>query len=428
MAIAAVPHYLGEDFSRASPGLRFGMYLKLWGVNNRSGERLWTTHDLNYRVAGKDKQEREFRDENKSSALHEALKLSVEDRATMSALASRQAEFAKTLQSSGTLLRLETESVAPFATGLGNEHPLENGFAFLNPYGLPYLPGSGVKGVLRQAARELASGDWGDRKGWHEESIFRVEIGGKPITLSMVEVLFGRDVPSGETDHLRGALTFWDVYPQLKGNALQVEVMTPHQTHYYQVPPGETPHESGSPKPINFLTVPPGSGFAVHVHCDRLFLAQLAPDLAEHNAWKALMTAAFEHAFAWLGFGAKTAVGYGAMAAIKEESTGQDRSRLRIDSGATASEQLWSDVTIQFIPGSGELRANYQGKVASAFNPAAQRLRDQLPEKLQKVLAKKKPLKGCEVSVVPIGNGWQLAGILSAGGIDLSSSAERGDT
>ena len=27
MAIAAVPAYLGRDFSTASPGLRFGMYL-----------------------------------------------------------------------------------------------------------------------------------------------------------------------------------------------------------------------------------------------------------------------------------------------------------------------------------------------------------------------------------------------------------------
>src|SRR5690625_7299883 len=59
-------------------------------------------------------------------------------------------------------LQLDAITTAPFATGLGNEHPTENGFAFLNPYGLPYLPASGVKGVLRQAARELASGDWGE--------------------------------------------------------------------------------------------------------------------------------------------------------------------------------------------------------------------------------------------------------------------------
>lgn len=30
MSIAAVPDYLGEDFSGASPGMRFGMYLTAW--------------------------------------------------------------------------------------------------------------------------------------------------------------------------------------------------------------------------------------------------------------------------------------------------------------------------------------------------------------------------------------------------------------
>jgi CRISPR-associated protein Cmr6 len=69
MAIAVVPDYLGDDYSQAPPGLRFGMYLRLWGVNSRSGERLWTTHDINYRVSGRDRQEREFRDETKTSAL-----------------------------------------------------------------------------------------------------------------------------------------------------------------------------------------------------------------------------------------------------------------------------------------------------------------------------------------------------------------------
>ena len=42
------------------------------------------------------------------------------------------------------------------------EHPLENGFAFLQPYGLPYLAGSGVKGVLRQTARLLAENAFGE--------------------------------------------------------------------------------------------------------------------------------------------------------------------------------------------------------------------------------------------------------------------------
>lgn len=299
MAIAAVPAYLGQDFSKASPGLRFGMFLPLWGVDSRTGDRLWTTHDLNERPAGPQHQVRQFKDENKTAALRHTTSLTDGDRAAMSALLARQQIAAAPLASGGQLLCAEALAVAPFTTGLGNEHPLENGFAFLNPYGLPYLPGSGVKGVLRQAARELADGEWGDANGW---------------TRAAIGALFGMGSGSGDDEVFqRGALEFWDVIPQIAGNALQVEIMTPHMTHYLQN--GATPHESGQPNPINFLTVPPGSRFVFHVRCDLPFLSgsKLAPELARDGRWQALLTAAMAHAFQWLGFGAKTAVGYGAM-------------------------------------------------------------------------------------------------------------------
>jgi CRISPR-associated protein Cmr6 len=37
------------------------------------------------------------------------------------------------------------------------------------------------------------------------------------------------------------------------------------------------------------------------------------PELVREHRWQALLNAALTHAFDWLGFGAKTAVGYGAM-------------------------------------------------------------------------------------------------------------------
>lgn len=296
MAIAAVPKYLGTDFSSAAPGHRFGMYLRLWGTDARSKETLWTTHDVNYRTAGQNREERAFKDENKTPALREALRLNQSDSDTMAALARRQSSLARAIGDSGQLLSLDAEAIAPFTTGLGNEHPLENGFAFLNPYGLPYLPGSGVKGVLRKAAQELEKGLFGGKAGW---------------TPGAIEALFGRESDSHDTEHQRGALMFWDVIPQIKGDSLKVEVMTPHQGHYYQK--GESPHESGSPNPINFLTVPPGSSFTFHIQCNRHFLARIAPELANDGRWKSLLEAAFTHAFEWLGFGAKTRVGYGSM-------------------------------------------------------------------------------------------------------------------
>ena len=358
MPIAAVPQYLGNDFSSASPALRFGMFLKLWGVNSRSNELLWTTHDVNYRAAGREGEERQFKDENKRCALDAAAPLNETDRKSIAAYVQRQqAIFDATVGIDG--LNLIAESVAPFTTGLGNEHPLENGFAFLNPYGLPYLSGSGVKGVVRHAAEELAHPDFfQDGNGWTLPAIWHLfgfepwlaaarppndewerwiegfpasneEIGSyldavlerAPGTQRLKDRVLQADnrkrrLLQERHLHVRGALEFWDVVPNVMGDKLAVEIMTPHHSHYYQRKAhagSRSPHDSGKPNPINFLTVPPGSRFVFHVRCDHRRLSRYAPELAEDGHWRTLLEAAFKHAFGWLGFGAKTAVGFGAM-------------------------------------------------------------------------------------------------------------------
>jgi CRISPR-associated protein Cmr6 len=415
MPIAAVPTYLrGQDFSGASPGMRFGMYLTLWGVNRRSQALLWTTHDIGYEVRGQQRQEREVRYENKVSALTDARRLNRNDKASMNALHERQVLGFKTSVPADAGLCLDALAVAPFTTGLGNEHPLENGFAFLNPYGLPYLPGSGVKGVLRQAARELASGDWGDTRGWSEDPRYPLLRDGKPVVdskrqpvvLSMLDVLFGRETPAGESEHVRGALTFWDVIPQIAGGSLAVEIMTPHQTHYYQK--GDVPHESGQPNPISFLTVPPGSRFVFHVQCDRMLLGRLAPDLVAAARWKALLDAAFRHAFEWLGFGAKTAVGYGQMKPDEPGTTS--------GSGATGGTGPdpdpvavpWPEVLLKRHPGSGDLTVTHEGKTARASGKEAEPLLAALGPELQGRLKRKKELRLAAVEVKALGNAWRI--------------------
>jgi CRISPR-associated protein Cmr6 len=364
MPVAAVPTYLGSDFRNASPGMRFGLLLPIWTarqdqeaeVRERARARSREGREVEemLRRDGMDAAIRSLvaagrlpglwkkNDSGARDAWNRMKVLTPADRARMQAIGGRQTALAAGV-GDGRMLRLTAEAIAPFTTGLGNEHPLENGFAFLNPYGLPYLPGSGVKGVVRQAARELASGMWGETHGWRDGRCYPLVRDGKPvldrteqpIALSMADVLFGRETAEGETEHVRGALSFWDVIPQIAGDALMVEVMTPHQSHYYQIdrenvprpPHFQTPHDSGQPRPISFLTVPPGSRFVFHVVCDVARLRSLtehrsegAPDLLADGdtRWKALLRVAFEHAFAWLGFGAKTAVGYGALSHVEE--------------------------------------------------------------------------------------------------------------
>ena len=70
----------------------------------------------------------------------------------------------------------------------------------------------------------------------------------------------------------------------------------------------ETPHDAGQPTPVSFLALPAGSVFDFHIICNE---GRLPTSLA--GRWTGLLDAAATHAFDWLGFGAKTAVGYGAM-------------------------------------------------------------------------------------------------------------------
>ncbi|MBM4130616.1 type III-B CRISPR module RAMP protein Cmr6 [bacterium] len=252
---AAVPAYVGQGFDDCPPGHRFNLYFPIWRDD-------WSADKT-----------------GKAEAIRACTPLSAIARSLLSSLRERQLALAEAMGA----LTLEARSLAPFATGLGLEHPVENGFAFLSPYGLPYLAGSGAKGVFRRAAQELSCNE------------------NAPLTPTDVDILFG---PEDTDEARRGALNFWDVFPDCP--ALSVEIMTPHHGNYYQQ--GGTPNDAGQPNPIPFLAVPPGAAFRFIVGCDTARLPEaLAP------RWRDIVTTVFLHACDWRGFGAKTAVGYGAI-------------------------------------------------------------------------------------------------------------------
>ncbi|OQW66527.1 MAG: type III-B CRISPR module RAMP protein Cmr6 [Proteobacteria bacterium ST_bin11] len=340
MSKAAIPSYMGKHLAGQdiAPGHRFGLYFPVW-------QNDWSRAE---------------------SAKKDALKT------VATSLPPNSIKLAESLQKRQLAIALQNpqlayfpaKSTAPFMTGMGNEHPLENGFAFLNPYGLPYLPGSSVKGVLRTAAEQLALGLYGETGGWDMLSVwwlFGFEAGGsmfqgKPYQIDVLDEEAHRRqqayqswLETGDYDQdtlncfikavvekkdqkkyleqpkdflidlinkkaLREALSnqdalcFWDVYPQSKN--LAMEIMTPHHMGYFQGKNGvlNAPHDSEQPNPIVFLTLPPNSLFDFYCTCNSASL----PETLRQN-WQALIQTAFEYAFDWLGFGAKTAVGYGQM-------------------------------------------------------------------------------------------------------------------
>jgi CRISPR-associated protein Cmr6 len=172
----------------------------------------------------------------------------------------------------GVTLKFETTS--RFVTGLGREHPVENGFAWHHTLGTPYLPGSSVKGMLRTWADEWRNAD-------------------DPV----IPKLFGDNT---DDDYGVGELVIFNAIPTAPPT-LTADVMTPHYQDWHQGGPDEAvPADWHSPNPIPFLVVDSGATFEFG----------LAPrsntdlDLDRVTTW-------LEDALEWIGAGAKTAVGYG---------------------------------------------------------------------------------------------------------------------
>jgi len=170
------------------------------------------------------------------------------------------------------------KNTSRFVTGMGRQHPLENGFTFHHTLGVPYLPGSSLKGALRAWLRET-DGQW-DNKHWEESE--------------QTKDWFG-------TQNAGGRFIFLDMLPSAPPN-LCVDVMTPHYGPYYQN--CEKPGDWHSPVPIQFITVEEDCFWQIGIlpvpgqrplHGDEI--TQVMKNLL--------------NALEWVGAGAKTAVGYG---------------------------------------------------------------------------------------------------------------------
>jgi CRISPR-associated protein Cmr6 len=168
-----------------------------------------------------------------------------------------------------------------FVTGLGLSHPVENGFAWHHAYGVPYLPGSSVKGMIRAWAQH-----WG---GAQQDEVLR---------------LFGNDVD--EVAQM-GALIVFDALP-VKPVQLICEILTPHDGGWRQSgpvikdrKPPLSPGDWHDPVPIPFLAVDKGQSFQFALGATR----KAAPDDVARGY--ELLAQALES----IGAGAKTASGFG---------------------------------------------------------------------------------------------------------------------
>lgn len=182
-------------------------------------------------------------------------------------------------------IRRDIELTSRLVIGLGYDHPLENGLLFHHTLGVPYLPATSVKGLLRTWVRLLA-GDEYTRSlfGFAEEGADRGEAG----QLMVLDAL-----PKS--------------WPELTD-----DIINCHLPAYYSGDdsgdwpnPGAVPREA--PRPAAFLAVEPGTAFRFHLAAHPGVNLEAAMDV-------------LSEALALVGIGAKTGAGYGRVGTF----TGED--------------------------------------------------------------------------------------------------------
>lgn len=267
----------------AHPGLRFDRYLPIWDQRSKDDE-----YDrLGYKRADLYKPLRQFADDfNEQAAEPDGWlpKLLTQVHTRQKALAGI------------TEVRFRVDW--RFATGLGSDHPTDNGFLFDHVSGAPYIPGSAVKGLCRRAAELLGEAE-------PEE----------------MRPLFGSEDTPARThseDSEKGEVTFFDAYPTRypptvagkgTGGFLQVDIVNCHYRSYYQQQESSNKDarsalsETENPIPVFFLVIGSGVEFTFRFRSTQ-------PQRIEEFLQTGLE---------WLGIGAKTAVGYGFMTRVDDQ-------------------------------------------------------------------------------------------------------------
>lgn len=231
----------------------------------------------------------------------------------LQSLHMRQACFLKSVHDNGGFcLEITARLATPYVSGLGGTHPTETGFILDRNTGLPYIPASGIKGVLRMAhSINIAEA--------HPELLRQTPDGLElPDTEPSLRKYFG-DTDTASTNAVRGQLVFLDAFPA-SVPTMKKDIMNPHFGKYYD---GTlAPVETENPIPLMFMSVLEGVDFKF-----RVIALPLAPDTDSPVMRKfddndrAAILAMFTRAGEQLGFGAKTAVGYGRMSDTRDSSS-----------------------------------------------------------------------------------------------------------
>lgn len=155
--------------------------------------------------------------------------------------------------------------------GLGGEHVQETNMTFDYIYGVPYLPGSALKGIVRSWAIQE---DFDNNEKLATQDVKFLDVFGSQNAAG--KVLF---LPAYPTDNV----------------TLEMDIMNPHFPNYYTGT--QAPTDTQDPVPINFLTLGQTDFRFIFLSKEQRLI-----DAAQNWVDEALQKS---------GLGAKTSVGYG---------------------------------------------------------------------------------------------------------------------
>jgi CRISPR-associated protein Cmr6 len=210
-------------------------------------------------------------------------------------IAERQKQSVESLFAQNQIIQPIFKPAWRMVVGLGGGASVyEVGMTLHHIYGIPYIPASGIKGVLRsyiiQKVKVFNNSETTAKNGETADS------------KSFIEIF-------GTTDN-QGSVSFFDAFPITKPK-LRPDIMNPHYPKYYSG--SEAPTDTQSPVPIPFLTVY-NTSFQFLMASKKMDIQQKLWEFEENDVRKRLTLAQWlKKALTEHGIGAKTAVGYGYM-------------------------------------------------------------------------------------------------------------------
>lgn len=240
-------------------------------------------------------------EEQKKRALHEVVEIGGNNEL----LQNLQARHSAALEAIGAC-SVEMKTDGPLTLHISRGGTWENAGICLHPvYGFAYIPGTGIKGLVRSWAETIwAQGQDNKEEAWHRiDNLFGYGANSESHKFSSPR----RNTPGWRPDGIHpkqaasaGRLVFHDAWPTA-WPCLEVDITNNHHTKYYS-DEGKSGHgDWEDPVPVYFLCVQSNTSFDFAIS-DR----KPCGDDAIEEATKWLVDALQTN-----GVGAKTAAGYG---------------------------------------------------------------------------------------------------------------------